>query len=193
MIDGERYTVHNMHTVPREVHPRQFSEKKNDTHLTFGGIHIVYNPLSNWYPCKVNFNDHEFDSSEQAYQWAKADYCKHACISIFSKIGLIDQSKPCAQIYLQKMTSCINLQLPIVILKNSILLDMHHHKTYMYIFCKIRVNKSVKTVRRNKFAKNGKLHKFATTNSILNESLLLDMHHRITSKYIKYLQISQVA
>ena len=103
---------------------------------------VVYNPLSNWYPCKVNFNDHEFDSSEQAYQWAKADYCKHACISIFSKI---------------------------------------------------RVNKSVKTVRRNKFAKNGKLHIFATTNSILNKSLLLDMHHRITSKYIKYLQISQVA
>ena len=76
MIDGERYTVDNIHTVPRELHPRQFSEKKNDTHLMFGGIHSVYNPLSNWYPCKVKFNDHEFDSSEQAYQWAKADYCK---------------------------------------------------------------------------------------------------------------------
>ena len=76
MIDGERYTVNNIHTVPRELHPRQFSEKKNDTHLMFGGIHSVYNPLSNWYPCKVKFNDHEFDSSEQAYQWAKADYCK---------------------------------------------------------------------------------------------------------------------
>ena len=76
MIDGERYTVDNIHTVPRELHPRQFSKKKNDTHLMFGGIHSVYNPLSNWYPCKVKFNDHEFDSSEQAYQWAKADYCK---------------------------------------------------------------------------------------------------------------------
>ena len=76
VIDGERYTVDNMHTVPRELHPRQFSEKKNDTHLLFGGIHSVYNPLSNWYPCKIKFNDHEFDSSEQAYQWAKADYCQ---------------------------------------------------------------------------------------------------------------------
>ena len=74
VIDGERYTVDNMHTVPRELHPRQFSEKKNDTHLLFGGIHCVYNPLSNWYPCKIKFN--EFDSSEQAYQWAKADYCQ---------------------------------------------------------------------------------------------------------------------
>ena len=76
VIDGERYTVDNMHTVPRELHPRQFSEKKNDTHLLFGGIHSVCNPLSNWYPCKIKFNDHEFDSSEQAYQWAKADYCQ---------------------------------------------------------------------------------------------------------------------
>ena len=76
VIDGERYTVDNMHTVLRELHPRQFSEKKNDTHLLFGGIHSVYNPLSNWYPCKIKFNDHEFDSSEQAYQWAKADYCQ---------------------------------------------------------------------------------------------------------------------
>ena len=40
MIDGERYTVDNIHTVPRELHPRQFSEKKNDTHLMFGGIHM---------------------------------------------------------------------------------------------------------------------------------------------------------
>ena len=74
VIDGERYTVDNMHTVPRELHPRQFSEKKSDTHLMFGGIHSVYNPLPNWYPFKVKFNDNEIDSSEQAYQWAKADY-----------------------------------------------------------------------------------------------------------------------
>ena len=76
MIDGERYTVDNMHTVPYELHPCQFGEKKNDTHLLFGGIHSVYNPLSNWYPCKIKFNGHEFDISEQAYQWAKADYCQ---------------------------------------------------------------------------------------------------------------------
>ena len=46
---------------------------------------------------------------------------------------LVDQSKPCTQIYLHNIVSCINLQLPIVILKKTILLDMHHHKTYMYI------------------------------------------------------------
>ena len=43
---------------------------------------------------------------------------KRTCISIFSKIGLVDQSKPCTQIYLQNFLICINLQLAIRILKN---------------------------------------------------------------------------
>ena len=43
---------------------------------------------------------------------------KRTCISIFSKIGLVDQSKLCTQIYLQKFTNCINLQLAIRISKN---------------------------------------------------------------------------
>ena len=38
---------------------------------------------------------------------------------IFSKIGLVDQSKPCTQIYLQKIANCINLQLAIKISKNQ--------------------------------------------------------------------------
>ena len=43
---------------------------------------------------------------------------------------------------------------------------MHHRITYMYInFQQNRVCRSVKTVRTNLFAKNCKLHKFATTNS----------------------------
>ena len=43
---------------------------------------------------------------------------KRTCISIFSKIGLVDQSKTCTQIYLQKFLNCNNLQLAIRILKN---------------------------------------------------------------------------
>ena len=39
-------------------------------------------------------------------------------ILIFSKIGLVDQSKPCTQIYLQKIANYINLQLAIRISKN---------------------------------------------------------------------------
>ena len=43
---------------------------------------------------------------------------KRTCISIFSKIGLVDQSKLYTQMYLQKFANCINLQLAIRILKN---------------------------------------------------------------------------
>ena len=40
------------------------------------------------------------------------------CISIFSKIRLVDQLKPCTQIYLQIIINCINLQLAIRISRN---------------------------------------------------------------------------
>ena len=43
---------------------------------------------------------------------------KRTCISIFSKIELVDQSKPCTQIYLQKFANCITLQLAIRFSKN---------------------------------------------------------------------------
>ena len=43
---------------------------------------------------------------------------KRTCISIFSKIGLVDQSKTCTQIYLRNFLNCNNLQLAIRILKN---------------------------------------------------------------------------
>ena len=66
----------------------------------------------------------------------------------------------------KKIASCINLQLQIRISKKSNLSDMHHRKTYMHInFQQNRVRRSVKTVHTNLFAKNYKLHKFATTNS----------------------------
>ena len=59
-------------------------------------------------------------------------------ISIFSRIEFVDQSKPCTQIYLQEIASCINLQLPIVILKKSIISDMRHLKlTCISIFSKL--------------------------------------------------------
>ena len=80
---------------------------------------------------------------------------------------LVDQPKPCAQIYLQNIAFCMNLQLPIVFFK-SIISDMHHLETYMYInFQQNRDSRSVKTVHTNLFAKNCNLHEFATTNSNL--------------------------
>ena len=43
---------------------------------------------------------------------------KCICMSIFSKIGLVDQTILCTLIYLQKFANCKNLQLAIRISKN---------------------------------------------------------------------------
>ena len=52
-----------------------------------------------------------------------------------------------------KNASCINLQLPIVILKKSIISDIRHRITYMYInFQQNKDSRSVKTVLINLFA-----------------------------------------
>ena len=54
----------------------------------------------------------------------------------------------------------------------STLSDKHHLKTYMRInFQQNQVSRSVKTVYTNIFAKNCKLHKFATNNSNFEKSI----------------------
>ena len=64
------------------------------------------------------------------------------------------------------------MQLPIVTLMKSIILDFHHHKTYIYIsFQQNRANSSVITVHTNVFSKNCKLHEFATINKIFKNRL----------------------
>ena len=58
----------------------------------------------------------------------------------------------------REIAICINFQLPIVILKKSIILDIHHHKTYMYLnFQQNRTNRSVITVHTNVFAKKSQV------------------------------------
>ena len=59
---------------------------------------------------------------------------KYTCISIYNKIRLVDLSKPCTQIYLQK--KCINLQLAIRILKKRFS-DMYYPLTDIQVDFKI--------------------------------------------------------
>ena len=78
--------------------------------------------------------------------------------------------------------------IPIVFFK-SITLDMHHHKTYMYINYQQKwVSRSVKTVHTNIFAKNCKLHKFATNNSNFEKIKSFYIHHYKTYMYINFQQ-----
>ena len=64
---------------------------------------------------------------------------KRICMRICGKIRFVDQSKPCTQNYLQKIASCINLKLPIVIfLKNRLFQTcVIVKRTCMSIFSKI--------------------------------------------------------
>ena len=60
--------------------------------------------------------------------------------------------KPYPQIYLHNITSCIDLKLPIAILKKLIFLYMHYHKTYMCInFQQNRVKTQFSRNRAHKF------------------------------------------
>ena len=61
----------------------------------------------------------------------------HYCITYmyinFQQTRVSRSVQTVTQIYLQIIATCINLQLPIVILRKNDYLDMHHHITYMYI------------------------------------------------------------
>ena len=69
--------------------------------------------------------------------------------------------------FTKNILNCINLQVPNEIFSSkSIFSDMQHRMTCIYInFQQNRLSKPVKSVHTNLFAKNHKLHKFATANS----------------------------
>ena len=76
--------------------------------------------------------------------------------------------------------------------KKSIILDICitiKRTCYLYInFQQTWVKTQVVTVLTSLFAKNRKLHKFATTNNIFEKSTLLDMHHRRTYMHVNFQQ-----
>ena len=80
-------------------------------------------------------------------------YKTYMYLNFQQNIGAVDQSKPGKLNYLRIMASCINLQLPIVILKKSTLSDMHDHITYIYINFQQNRASSVKTVHTHLLAK----------------------------------------
>ena len=73
---------------------------------------------------------------------------------MFSKPGLVDQTKSCTQMYSQKNRKFPKFTTTNSSFKKLTLSDMHHRKTYMYInFQQNRVSRSVKTVHTNLFNK----------------------------------------
>ena len=89
IIDSVRYSVDSLNMLPKELSPRQFSEKTNGTHMAFGGIHSDHQPFSNWYPSEFQYKGHTFKSIEQAYQWEKATRANDVRVAKNSYILLI--------------------------------------------------------------------------------------------------------
>ena len=99
---------------------------------------------------------------------------------------LVDQSKPCARIYLQKNACCINLQLSIVVFLNRLFKTcIVIKRTCISIFSKIRFVDQSEPCTQNNLQKNRKLHTFATIPIVIfKKSIISDMRHRKTFMYI---------
>ena len=77
---------------------------------------------------------------------------------------------------------------------------MHHRTTYMHSnFQQIRASRAVKIVHTNIFAKQRKLHKFATCNLNFEKSRVSDMQYPISdiqanfgiNRYVRYQVIAK--
>ena len=66
------FTVDDLHTLPEAINPRTLSEIRADDTMIFGGILSEHHELSNFFRCPVSYKDRVYNSSEQAYQNAKA-------------------------------------------------------------------------------------------------------------------------
>ena len=72
MLNGKLFTVDDLHTFPEAINPRTLSEVRTDDTMIFGGILSEHHELSNFFRCPVSYKDRVYNSSEQAYQHAKA-------------------------------------------------------------------------------------------------------------------------
>ena len=106
----------------------------------------------------ARINKSNFTTEKIVY--CKYDSIRNCCASqccqldtIIDMMYVVDQSKQCAQIYLPKFECCLKLQLLMLFFVKSIISDMYHRISYMYInFQQNQIGRLVKTVHTNLFA-----------------------------------------
>ena len=69
ILNGSKYTVDNILSLPEEVAAYKAAQKSNETHIAFYG---EFRPYSNFHPCQFTVNHHTFHCSEQFIQYQKA-------------------------------------------------------------------------------------------------------------------------
>ena len=78
IINNSTYSLDNLHKLPNDLHPKQFSYKENKDWLILGGPHSVFIFLSNYLPHKHTYNGIVHDTLEHAYQYAKVIHFEDA-------------------------------------------------------------------------------------------------------------------
>ena len=110
------------------------------THLTrcTRGVRVVFpeTKMRSSNSARINKSDFTTEKIVQCTHDSVRNYCSSQCCQLYTIIYMmyvVDQSKQCAQIYLQKNACSLKLQLLILFLVKSMISDMHHRITYMYI------------------------------------------------------------
>lgn len=77
-INGNRYTMDNINTLPTNINPHTLSFKTNSDVYVAGGLFSEYNKLSNWSKCDLSFRGQEYTTLEQCWQHRKAQHADDA-------------------------------------------------------------------------------------------------------------------
>lgn len=68
-IDGKKYNINSIHTLPKHLQPEQISTKEKGDMIAFFSFQSVY---SNHYRCDFKLRGKDFNCSEQAFMYHKA-------------------------------------------------------------------------------------------------------------------------
>ncbi len=68
-IDGKFYTVNDLDSLPKDLHPENLPVRETNKHVLFFGRHTVF---GNFHPCQISVRKTVYSCVEQAFQHQKA-------------------------------------------------------------------------------------------------------------------------
>ena len=89
VIHGKQYTTINLHALPDNISGPRVSSKQNNSIFAFFG---ELNPISNFYPCNIEYNEITFHSAERLIQYMKAMYFEdsHTADAILNSVTALE-------------------------------------------------------------------------------------------------------
>ena len=81
IVNNTTYTVDNINALPDNIHPHNLCTVSDDTAFVSGGILSEYGFLSNYVPCKMEYDNETYSNLEQAYQHIRAKHFRDQKLS----------------------------------------------------------------------------------------------------------------